>query len=532
MKITPTSLTINQLLGSANEQYVIPAYQRRYSWHEKQLFELLDDIDLLESSDTHLLGSIVCLTLPHTAGLNTLELVDGQQRLTTVSILLQCIQDLFQQRERPDEAQEVSRLLTAKALGAPPVREIALDSLDAQAFEGLVRAEVIPGNTDLSHAFEICRKWVIGRDMAGLTQFLYRLINQVVVIRLEVNDAKDAFKLFETINNRGLRLSPTDIIKNFLLGNAARFGEEPLAQARAKWAALILSLDGVNFETFFRQFLSARLKRRITKSFVIAHFKKVFMQEVAEASSLPDRHWYLDEEEGAEDADDEADDVEDAATDESELPPEPPLRRISFSAFLEQLVSSATIYGQIVRADTGSVPLDRRLRNLKLIKSVQTYGFLMHLRAGGCSDHDFEQILALTEAFLLRRHVCRMRSNETETAFARLCATDCSNPLPEVRVTYRGYSPSDERFKEEFATTRFIPGLLERARYCLEQFEILRQGEHLELLVGGPDDVHFEHIIPRKIKTKRRRISSANGRVTWGPTLTYVTQGMCRGSAT
>ena len=93
MIITPTSLTITQLLSSTNEQYVVPPYQRRYSWHEKQLWELVDDLTLLEDADTHLLGSIVCLTGHHMAGINKLELVDGQQRLTTISILLQCILD-------------------------------------------------------------------------------------------------------------------------------------------------------------------------------------------------------------------------------------------------------------------------------------------------------------------------------------------------------------------------------------------------------------------------------------------------------
>ena len=71
MKITPTSLTVNQLLGSTNEQYVIPTYQRRYSWHERQVVELIEDIALIESGDTHLLGSIVCLAGHHKAGLNS-----------------------------------------------------------------------------------------------------------------------------------------------------------------------------------------------------------------------------------------------------------------------------------------------------------------------------------------------------------------------------------------------------------------------------------------------------------------------------
>src|SRR5262249_25130746 len=88
MKITPTSLTISQLLGSQNEQYAIPAYQRRYSWKRTQVGDLWDDLRVLEPTDSHLFGTIVCLTGHHKAGINRLELVDGQQRLTTISILL------------------------------------------------------------------------------------------------------------------------------------------------------------------------------------------------------------------------------------------------------------------------------------------------------------------------------------------------------------------------------------------------------------------------------------------------------------
>jgi len=114
--ITPTSLTITQLFGSTNEQYVIPTYQRRYSWHERQLWELIDDILLIDDGDTHLLGSIVCLAGHHTAGLNRLELVDGQQRLTTVTIILECIRQRLERDGEADEAAEVARLLSAKPL--------------------------------------------------------------------------------------------------------------------------------------------------------------------------------------------------------------------------------------------------------------------------------------------------------------------------------------------------------------------------------------------------------------------------------
>jgi uncharacterized protein with ParB-like and HNH nuclease domain len=67
----------------------------------------------------------------------------------------------------------------------------------------------------LQSTFKIVRGWIDEQQLEQLGAFLYRLKNQAIVIRLDVSEAKDAFKLFETINNRGLRLSPTDIIKNF-----------------------------------------------------------------------------------------------------------------------------------------------------------------------------------------------------------------------------------------------------------------------------------------------------------------------------
>jgi hypothetical protein len=82
---------------------------------------------------------------------------------------------------------------------------------------------------------------------------------------------------------------------------------------------------------------------------------------------------------------------------------------------------------------------------------------------------------------------------------------DCANPLTEVTKEYRRFCPSDERFKLEFGKFDFTSNLIDRARYCLEQFELNRQGEYMELLVGGPDTVHVEHIVPLKIKTKKAK---------------------------
>lgn len=501
MIITPTSLTINQLFGSNNEQYVIPTYQRRYSWKDRQVWELIEDIKLIEDNDTHLLGSIVCLAGHHQAGLNKLELVDGQQRLTTITILLECIRQHLDRSGEKDEAAEITRLLNAKPLGGKPLKKVALDSIDSAEFDQLVHNEENQPsqNLQLQSTFKIVRDWISGQPLDHLAAFLYRLKNQAIVIRLDVSEAKDAFKLFETINNRGLRLSPTDIVKNFLLGNAARFGDKPLDAARKSWTALIQHLDGTNSDAFFRYYLMALLKVRLTASDVVPQFKNVFMRQVKEATALPERHIYADS--------DEVDEEESEDGAESDLPEVESVSKIkvSFKDFLARLVSSAKVYGELVLVKTDDDGTNRQLRNLKMIKAVQTYGFLMHLRVGGCSEKDFRKILKLTESFVLRRHICRERSNETEALFAKLCAVDPADPVSTTRDAYRTLCPVDDKFKDEFANTSFTANVIDRARYCLEQIEMHRHGAHDELQVLGGADVHVEHIIPQKIKTKKSK---------------------------
>ena len=501
MKINPTSLTLNQLLGSANEQFVVPAYQRRYSWRSRQVIELIEDIDLLSGSDVHLLGSIVCLTGPHTAGLNRLELVDGQQRLTTLCVILECIKEKLTQDDEQDKAAELNRLLTAKPLGGKYVAKILLDTIDGAEFLGFIKRgetdyEEI-ANQNLANAFNETRSWIDRQDIQKIGEFLYKLQNQALVIRLDVSDAKDAFKLFETINNRGLRLSPTDIIKNFVLGNAARFGGEQLVLARKSWALLIKHLDGTDSDAFFRYFLISATKRRITNAQVIVEFKRLFMRSVKEASSLPERHLYVDEgiiedEDAAEGS--EIEDVELHEVGGTEY---------SFKQFISNVVRCANAYGEILLIKTGDKKLDRHLRNLRMIKSSQSYGLLMHLRVGGMDDNTFVNVLRLTENFILRRHVCRERANDTETLFAKLCSIDPKGSINPIKKAYREATPEDNKFKHDFANVNFTSNIIDRARYCLEQLEIQSHGKYQELHILGADDVHVEHIIPQKIKSKK-----------------------------
>jgi len=79
------------------------------------------------------------------------------------------------------------------------------------------------------------------------------------------------------------------------------------------------------------------------------------------------------------------------------------------------------------------------------------------------------------------------------------------DPVPATRRAYRELCPSDDTFEKAFASADFSANLIDRARYCLERIEISKHGEHDELQVLGASDVHVEHIIPQKIKTKKAK---------------------------
>lgn len=506
MQINPTKLTVGNLLGSPNEQYVIPPYQRRYSWREPQIADLFDDIEQLADGDSHLLGSIVCLTQPLKAGVNTLELVDGQQRLTSIAIFMYCLMERFNAENETSSVQELERLLQARDHTGKTQPKVLLDSLDRDEFKTLISGENPDGlkNASLVTAFRLLREWVADVPIEKLRAIAYRLQHQAVIIRLDVSEAKDAFKLFETINHRGLRLSPTDIIKNFLLGNAARFGEGQLEAAKKEWAKLLECLDGVSSDTFFRYYLSARLRRRVTVSYVVSSFKELFMEEVREAEALPDRHLFVEVPEEV-----AAEEEEETPLDESRRPAKAGTRKrekratVSFKQFLTSLVASARAYAELVLARTGNSHFDRSLRSLRRIRAHQSYGFLMYLRVGGCSDKDFRRVLELTETLMLRRQICRERANENDTLFGNLCGVDPKSPIKGVTEAYRDSCPADDKFEVEFATTSYNANLIDRARYCLERIELHLHGKHSELDVMGPEQVHVEHIIPQKIKSKQ-----------------------------
>lgn len=484
MKITPTSLSISQLLSTESEQFTIPAYQRRYSWQDKQVKELFDDINHLEGGETHLLGSIVCLTGDHGAGINALELVDGQQRTTTIMLFLDAIEDRLRADGNDEDAQSISKLVNSRDYTGTKSKKLQLGDLDNKDFTRVVDSKELDEvvNTNLLKARKLIGDLIGKLSAEEFNQFRYKFINNAYIIRLDVAQAKDAFKLFETINNRGLSLSPTDIIKNFLLGNASVISGETLESVKEDWTKIVLSLDGIDMDNFFRQYMAGLTGQKVTQTRLIDTFKTYYAQNIEEGEALREYEEFAE------------------AVEESEATSKQDLK-----AFAKTLRLAADIYRQIQTAAFADDEINRRLINLKKIRSVASYTFILNLmRRRSVTTNDLLEILRMIEIFMLRRNVAEYRTSELEDIFVALTKLPDENIVAAARQIFVDNMPSDEEFEARLEKHVFKGQLEARAKYMLEY---LGYGtlSPTEMVIKSHRAVELEHIMPQTIDTKKAK---------------------------
>ncbi len=502
MKITPNNLTIGQLFTNSMEQFFIPAYQRRYAWNVKQLDALFNDINQLNENDFHLLGTIIFLTEEHKAGLNILEVVDGQQRITTLSILLKVVKDYFEGKSE-EEAGEVKRYLGCKDIERRQFNKLKLGDLDNSDYEKILNADLkeIQNQNLLSAYFYFKEKIDILGDDVHI--FFDKLINKTLIIRLDISQAKDAYKLFETINNRGLKLTTTDIIKNFILGHASLIDDKILSSVKNNWRNLIVNLDGLDSDGFFRHFMMGKIKVKIPKSKLAEEFKHYYYTNVKEATILSDykAHFDLLEKANHIESNDNENDEEDNSENHNGNGQYKD-KKISILEFSLHLKNASNIYSKIENKSFDSPKINTRLFSLSRIEAKPSLTFLLDLFQRKISEDDIIEIIRLIETFMLRRHICEYRTSELDDIFSKLVSVENNNIVQDVRDTLKQELPENDEFFNKFQKAKFR-GLEERAKAVLEQIEyylIKDRGEY-ELKTGN--DVHLEHIIPLTINTKK-----------------------------
>ena len=464
---------------------------------------------MLKNNDGHLFGTIILHSSHHTGGLNQPELVDGQQRLTTLIILLKAIETIFLEKRETEKAKSVKNMFTCKGLDDIEKPKLKLGELDNPDIEKLItenNSEDIT-NQNIKFAYQDYVKWLKDFEVSEINKFLFKLTNVAVLIRLDVGMAQDAYKLFETINNRGLRLSATDIIKNFLLGHASKIQEpNTLKQVKKLWSKIIINLDGIDSDDFIRQFMCSILYRKITMSKLILEFKKYYLKNVKHGDLLGEYQYYF---ESPEVDFEEEELIEDIIVENEKSSENEEQNKFTIIEFLQKLENLSTTYKKLVFNSHENTKIQRHIKNLNNILSKPVYIFLMHfLDNNDYTTNDKIKVLKCFENLMLRRHICERRTSENDDIVAKLVPyIEKENVLQNIKdyLLKTEHIPLDNEFKESFPKHQFKGRLIDRAKYVLEKVEYFKRGNTNELTITSSVEVHLEHIIPQTINTKKAK---------------------------
>ncbi|MBK6483748.1 MAG: DUF262 domain-containing protein [Chitinophagaceae bacterium] len=234
----PSSLTIKQLFGNTDSLYQIPRYQRPYSWNDEQLEKLWDDLkESHENNPNYFLGSVI--TAKPEESSTYLDVVDGQQRLTTLTILMCVYRDLYPKINhnlldtdpfavdnkiletsiRFNDRFERLRLKTHSNHQSDFDELILVGNTTEyeKPFKKDIKREEDPSFKFKNTAWFFTQKLTeLGEDEAG--RLLNYIFNSVKIIRIDCQTVSFAIKLFQVLNDRGLELSNSDLIKSYLIG--------------------------------------------------------------------------------------------------------------------------------------------------------------------------------------------------------------------------------------------------------------------------------------------------------------------------
>ncbi len=279
---------IYEILSSdGNFYYTIPKYQREYTWSYREWEALYDDIS--ENNDEYFIGSIICIPLGDTIN-PYLEVIDGQQRLTTISLFLTAIYTRLKEHldylseDDGDVLPSLRKSLKSKNSPnemklVPQVQNFNKDDYDYLLNEVGLRKATAP-----KHAYYPMRKIArcytyflkrLDKEMEGMdgdnaVNFLlgkYNKVKQAMLVKIEVSTHSDAYVLFESLNNRGTPLTAIDLMKNLIMARAES-NNLTIDDCFNRWQMLLgnLSDDYGIQERFFRHYYNA-FKHRLNEPF-------------------------------------------------------------------------------------------------------------------------------------------------------------------------------------------------------------------------------------------------------------------------
>jgi uncharacterized protein with ParB-like and HNH nuclease domain/predicted transport protein len=448
-------------------QFIIPIYQRTYSWTDRECRQLWDDILRTGGNDAiaaHFVGSIVYIEkgIYQVSNQSPLLVIDGQQRLTTVMLILEVLARHLGDTE-PVDGFSARKLRSYYLLNPLEDGErgykLLLTQTDKASLLALVQQKPLPAEPSLRIAenFKYFESQVkaLGTDLVALCRGLAKLV--IVDIALS-RDQDNPQLIFESMNSTGRELSQADLIRNFIL-----MGLEPAHQTRLyedHWRPMEVAFGqeayGAHFDAFMRHYLTL-------KTGEIPNVRKVY-----EAFKS--------------------------------LARDPAVAAEEVDALVADIHAFAEYYCAMALGKEPDKELAAAFQDLRELKVDVAYPFLLELyqdyARGMLAKPDFAQAVRLVEAYVFRRAVCAVPTNSLNKTFATFGrALKKDRYLESIQAyllllpSYRRF-PGDEEFKRELVVRDLYS--FPRRSYWLRRLENHGRKERVPV-----DEYTIEHILPQ-----------------------------------
>lgn len=456
------NLSFLEFIGAGKRTFYIPVYQRNYDWKRMQCITLFRDIEKIaadENRSSHFLGTIVYVEGDSTANFRQFIVIDGQQRLTSIMLLLKAILDSTTIEELKIEIKE--SYLTNRF--SPEELRIKLKPMksDSCNFQKLINDQL-----DDMEESQILLNYNLFMDLIRESYLspeeIYQGIQKLEIVYIQLTKEKENPQLiFESLNSTGLDLTQADLIRNYLLMGQDYEHQERLYNSY--WLKLEKLLPDAMISDYIRDYLTLKTGIIPNKDRVYNSFKEYYQS----------------------------------------------LDNYDAEGFLDELTIYGEYYSWFKYCNSPDEEVNLRLSELQRLKSTTVYPFLLNIFEDCYMYHNIDvqmicDTLEVILSYVMRRLLCEMPTNALNKVFASM-AKDVEQYKDKVLCERVAAVLASKKGKVAFPNDSLVRDKLllrdsykfPHIKYILERVEC-RQGKK----VVSFDELTIEHIMPQTLTAK------------------------------
>jgi uncharacterized protein with ParB-like and HNH nuclease domain len=467
MKANENRLT--DFLSTSKTRFVIPIYQRNYDWQDHQCSQLFADVLAVAKDDarpSHFVGSIVYMHdgLYTSASVKELVVIDGQQRLTTITLLWLVLHHFALDAGEEELADEIKEMYLINRYAKDRKEKLWQTQENDKIYQRLLNRQSEDGEpfSRMRENYNYFRELIRDRPTFNLVQ---KGLNQLSFVEINLERGKDdPQRIFESLNSTGLALSQADLIRNYILMGHDRLQQETLygrywneIEKNARYDAERTNL----VSDFVRDYLTFKNKKIPRKSLVYDTFKMRF----------PDRSYEVVE------------------------------------ALLSDLKIYSSYYGKLINPSREPDPEIRlHLEFLSGIEVNTSYPFLLQVyhdyHSGLLDKAGIVEVLELIQAFVWRRFLVGLPTNALNKIFMRLYEDVRKDDYVGSLATSLAYKkgtqrfPKDDEVKSALRERDFYNIRSKNRSYFLDRLENYQNNEKVDFY-----KLTVEHIFPQTPST-------------------------------